>query len=504
MCEQKLSRERAAPVQTNIVDARREIQSAFEQAMALVDTPEPQTLVEVEKALWTAMLKLGRALLVLFLVRQAARPRPVEYESEGQRYLLKGEIRKSDLGTRFGKVAFIRPIGRRASAPWGAADLLVDRELGLCSGFSLSVVLSIGRLAAQMAFGAVRSNFQEFHEWAPSPRAILRMVDGLGAEARPFLEQAPAPADDGEVLVVLVDAGGAPMINPSEYERRSQARGGALSEVTRRLARRNRRRKQTKKRRAPGKKSKNAKMAVVGALYTLRRTPQGLEGPIHKRVYATFESHEELFVWLHREAKKRGYGKKPTVFLADGSEHIWRLQMQYFPVAEVCIDWYHVIEKLWEAGQATHPAGSYALNGWVSTQKGRLKRGNVQAVLDELDQRLEKIPQTGPGNKGKRERLVKVYNYLVEHRSRLRYKELRERDLDIGTGIIEGAVRNLVRMRLDGPGMRWGRGRSEFILHLRCIYINKQWDDFASYAAKQRIQLPAEPIPTIPHLAKVA
>jgi hypothetical protein len=35
--------------------------------------------------------------------------------------------------------------------------------------------------------------------------------------------------------------------------------------------------------------------------------------------------------------------------LADGSDTIWRLQEKYFAEAEVCLDWYHVVEKLWTA-----------------------------------------------------------------------------------------------------------------------------------------------------------
>jgi hypothetical protein len=34
---------------------------------------------------------------------------------------------------------------------------------------------------------------------------VLRIVDAVGAQARPFLAQAPPPADDGEVLVITVD-----------------------------------------------------------------------------------------------------------------------------------------------------------------------------------------------------------------------------------------------------------------------------------------------------------
>ena len=62
---------------------------------------------------------------------------------------------------------------------------------------------------------------------------------------------------------------------------------------------------------------------------------------VNKRTYGTFESYDALFRWIHREAKRRGYGRKPTLFLADGSRTIWRLQQKYFPKAEVCLDWFH-------------------------------------------------------------------------------------------------------------------------------------------------------------------
>lgn len=488
-------------MKASIEKAQHEVQEAFERARAIADTTDPQSLSEVERRLWTAMLEVGRSLITLFLIRCAARPRPVEYSQQGHRYALNGRTRTSQLGTLFGKLSFRRPIGIRLGAPWAAADLPVDRELGLCTGFSLGVVVAISRLCAQMAFATARDNFRQVHEWAPSPRATMRMVDGTGEQARGFLEQAPAPEGDGDVLVALVDAGGAPMVDRQEYLRR-RIRRKARRHGTRRHQRRARRRERPKKRRSPGEKSKNAKMAVVGVLYTLRKTPQGMEGPLNKRLYATFESHEELFIWLRREADKRGYGQKPTVFLADGSEHIWRMQEKYFPKAEACLDWYHLLEYLWAAGKRLHRNASH-LNRWIALQKERLRNGKIQAVISELRAALQMTPKTGPGNKSKREQLEVTLGYIDGHRERLRYRELRERDLDIGSGAVEGAVRNLVRMRLDGPGMRWGRRRSEYVLHLRCIYLNRQWDDFETFLSAKGVKLPSQPVPMQPHSAKL-
>lgn len=379
----------------------------------------------------------------------------------------------------------------------------LDRELGLCAGFSLGVVVAMTRLCAQVAFASARQNFAQFCEWAPSPRAVLRMVDAAGQQARAFLEQVAAPEDDGEILVIQVDGRGAPMISSTEKERRCQKR--VERSTSRRMWRRAGRRVWPRPRRTKGKKSKNAKVAVVGVLYTLRRTPQGLEGPIAKRLYATFHSHEALFIWLRREADKRGYGRKQTVFLADGCEHIWRLQKRYFPDAETCLDWYHVVEKLWTAGECLHPEGSAELRDWIAEQTRQLRRGAARAVLRTLAAELEAIPKTGPGNRGRRKRLHQILQHLSKHTHRMRYRDLRRRDIDIGTGAVEGAVRNLIAIRLDGPGMRWSRGRAERLLHLRCILLNGLWDDFAHHlAALPDFGLAAQPIPTETHDAKAA
>jgi hypothetical protein len=270
-----------------------------------------------------------------------------------------------------------------------------------------------------------------------------------------------------------------------------------------RHARRARRRETPRVRRTSGKKSKNAKVAVVGVLYTLKTTPDGMEGPIGKRVQATFESHDALFAWLHPQAVKRGYGRKRTLFIADGSEHIWRCQQQYFPDAEACLDWYHAVEKLWGVAACLFTAGSREQKAWVERQTDCLRHGWGAAVRAEMAARLDATPKTGPGNKWRRDQLRKTLDYFEAHVDRMRYADFRDHDWDIGSGAVEGAVRNLVGMRFDGPGMRWGRTRAERLLHLRCILLNRQWAEFAhSISNGEVLKLAAQPIPAQPHTAK--
>ena len=491
-------------MKSSIEVARHEVQRAFERLVACAEGNEPRPAVSFEAEAWTLLLALGRALMTLFFTRQVSRLRAVRYAADGVDFVLRGE-RTSEVGTLFGKVRLTRPIGRQVRSPRAKADLPIDRELGLCSGFTLGVVTGLARLAAHMPFAQAPDAWRETHGWAPAPLAVLRMVDAVGDEARPFLEQAATPDEDGEILVIEVDGGGAPMITSTEYGRRAKPRARREPEETGRNRRRRRRRENPRPRRTAGQKSKNAKVAFVGAIYTLRQTPNGMEGPVNKRLLATFESHDALFQWLRVEAVKRGYGMKRTLFLADGSDHIWRGQQKYFPLAEVCLDWYHVAERLWEAGQVFHEQGSDALKAWVGQQTAALREGRVSAVLDTLRAGLASIPKTGPGNKGRRTRLTEQLGFLEKHQHRLRYAELRADDLVIGSGVIEGAVRNLIRMRLDGPGMRWGRQRSERVLHLRCILLNGQWPHFAArLASLTQLRLPSEPARAQTHDAKVA
>lgn len=488
-----------------VAKARADVEARFQEALKTVDSSAARTLGELEGELWTRLLALGRAMVTLFLVHQAQRPWSSRYEHDGQQYVIDERGRTSDVGTRFGKVSFWRPIGRVVGRCRAKADLPVDRELGLCAGFSLGTVTSMVRLCAMLPFATSMGVFRAFSEWSPSIRATLRMVDGLGAHARPFLEQAEAPEDDGAILVIEVDGRGAPMMRETEHERRRQPRPRAKQKKLKRHQIREKRKKAARPRRKKGDKSKNSKLAIVGVLYTLKKTPQGLEGPINKRIYATFESHEALMRRLLCEARKRGYGKKgkTVVFLADGCDHIWRWQQQLFPDAIPCVDWYHVAEKLYSAGLTMHREGSAELSAWVDKQKERLASGQVWDVVDDLSAVLAAVPKTGPGTKSKRKTLFDVIRYLGDHSDRLMYDKLRARDLPIGSGAVEGAVRNLIAVRFDGPGMRWGRERSEVLLQLRCIVLNGMWEDFVTYLRQRgRITLPAEPIAASAYTAK--
>jgi hypothetical protein len=488
---------------TSISEVRAEIHREVQQLVTLVERPMQQKAAAVEIALWAGVLRLGALMMSLLFACQGTRwPVGRRYKVAGVDYEVEGAD-AVDIGTKFGKVTAHQPIGRAVGDRRRRRDAPMARALGLPGGFTLPLVTLVAKFCALMPFAPARQLLRDLFGWSPAPRSVLRIVDTVGAQARGFLEQAAVPEGDTDVLLITADGKGAPAISSAENAKRRRPHRKGTGGL------RQNKSGSPKKRRGPGKKSKNAKMAAVGVICTLKVDESGNARPVNKRMYATFKSYRELFVWLKAEAVRRGYGTtkfKKVQFVADGADTLWELQQEFFPEAEVCLDWVHAVEKLWGCGKAINRGSRTKrkpLENWVHEQKKLLRRDKLNEVVATLQTALEATAVTGPGNKFRRKVLEDTIKHFTKNRARMRYHRLRQQGLVIGSGLIEGTVRHLVGMRLDGPGMRWGKARAEAVLHLRCIHLNGLWTDFESYLARREsLRLVSRPVPTVPHDAK--
>jgi len=448
----------------------------------------PVTFKEFEGALRLVVFSLARAVIMLFLARREAHlmqefPRQVEREG---RHFRAAPAQSRALTTLFGVVRYWRTYFRETGAEDKCGFHPLDQSLGLSGDrFSWSVLSHGVWLALRLSFAEARTALARFIPDAPSTEVVEQSVLGFGRYTEEWFEQQPPPAGDGEVLIMQFDSKGAPTATATELKRRRGPRRRRKPAPSRRHAGRTRRKGYTKKkRRNKGDKSKNAKMATLVVMYTLRREGDLLLGPLNRWHYASFAPKRRAFEVARREADKRGFTRdsgKTVQIVTDGDHDLACYAAQYFPEAKVTIDVMHVIEKLWTAGESLYPEGSRELQEWVELQKERLYGGQVPALLTELRQRLAAIPKTGPGNKGKRERLAQALRYLEKREAKLNYRELLAQDLEIGSGMVEGAVKNLIAKRCDHGGMRWIKERAEAILQLRCIDANGDWDAFSNF-----------------------
>lgn len=441
-------------------------------------------LHKVEKALFTRLLALGVHLVALWVTLRLPTEVVASCEIKQGRYRwvgLSGDL----IRTRFGVVPQVRGTYSRVRGKGPALLSPDDRTLGLAPGrMSFGVHLLVAHLAARMPFEEGHDVMGLLGGYAPATRSALGIVDHVGPLAKEYLDQCPPPEGDGEILVIQVDGKGAPMLRVEEHEKRCRPHvkrepGTAVRGVRRRMRREN-----PKPRRAKGDKSRNKRMATVGVVYTLRRMPDGtLEGPVNKQILATFGGMDSLFQQLQRAAVQRGYGTKPTYFLADGAHALWSKQRAYFPEATPCLDWYHLSEYLWEAGGVQHAEGSAELAEWVHARQESLRAGDVHGVLAALDEIEQRIGKSGPGTKGRRQRLGKCRKFIEGHLPQLTYPALITAGVDIATGVIEGTVKHVVGARLDGSEMRWSPTRAAHVLALRLVIVNGGWSGFEEYAA---------------------
>lgn len=441
------------------------------------------SFLEFESQLIPRVYELGRLFISLFLwMREDNRQERVPGAEKGSKSQgLKNRL----IGTVFGKVRYWRTYIYRGKLEGGYYPL--DIELGLpWDGFSMLVRSYAARLATKMSYAQCVTVLGTFLQWSPCQKTIEEMVLGLGKNTHHWFESAPAPENDGEVLIVQIDSKATPTATEDELKKRRGKRAKnhqAISQRHRGKAARSRR--GPKKRKKKGDKAKNGKMTTVVVMYTLKRNAEGLlEGPINKKVYASYAPKRHAVAVARREADKRGFrveSGKLVQLVTDGDNDLERYIKDIFPEALHTIDVFHVTEYLWKAGGCLYKEGSQELIAWVEDQKDLLYAGKASEIVEEIDRRQALLPRKGPGMKKRRENLQKVRDYLNKRVDKMDYKTISEHDLEISSGAVEGAVNYVVAKRFDSGGMRWIKGRAEALLQLRCIDVNNDWDAFISY-----------------------
>ena len=439
--------------------------------------------MEFEHQLIPQVYELGRLFISLFLwMREGHWQGNHPAVEEGlKRQGLKDRL----IGTVFGKVRYWRTYIYRGKYEGGYYPL--DIELGLpWDGFSMLVRSYAVRLATKMSYAQCVAVLSTFLQWSPCQKTVEEMVLGFGKHTSQWFESAPAPENDGEVLIVQIDSKATPTATEQELQKRRGKRADNLHPGSQRhRGKTARKRRGSKKRKKKGDKSKNGKMSTIVVMYTLKRSDDGLlEGPINKKVYASYAPKRHAVAVARREADKRGFKDQSgrlVQIVTDGDNDLECYVKDLFPRAIHTIDIFHVTEYLWKAGGCLYKEGSEELVEWVEEQKDLLYDGRAAEIVKKIDKRLALLPKKGPGMKGRRERLEKIREYLHKRLDKMDYKALNKQDLEISSRAVEGAVNYVIAKRFDSGGMRWIKERAEPLLQLRCIEVNNDWDAFISY-----------------------
>ena len=170
------------------------------------------------------------------------------------------------------------------------------------------------------------------------------------------------------------------------------------------------------------------------------------------------------------EACRRGLARaRQVVCVSDAAAWIWSIVLTcYAPCVEI-IDWWHAVQKLWEAANAFWGQGSEAARVWVEQLKDLLWAGKLRALVHQL--RLCCPRGTAPP-----EAFGHLLTYLYHHRWRMHYQACREAGYPTGSGSVESACKVVVQERMTQAGMRWSRPGAQAMLALRSVLLSERWD----------------------------
>ena len=155
--------------------------------------------------------------------------------------------------------------------------------------------------------------------------------------------------------------------------------------------------------------------------------------------------------------------------LGDGAEWIARQARERFGQCHrYTVDLYHVCDYLGAAAPDAGQSGDY-----VRRQRERLKQNQLQRVLEELRAREE--PPDVPNEEAPVRRAVR---YLENREGQLNYAYALERDLPVGSGMIESGHRHVLQARLKKSGAWWTPPNVHAMAQLRVTRANNLWNEY--------------------------
>src|SRR5258708_11719901 len=218
VCSMKSQRKQASPeCPPTGASVRADAKAAFDDLVQFCLTCE-EPFSEFEKQLLVRIAILGACLIRLFLTARYERLDVQPFLEDGK-YRPGDDYAERTLKTFYGEVTY----GRHylMSRGGGGGLFPLDVVLGLTRDrLSPWVRQWVARLATRMSFKATQLVCKAVLNWSPAIETIEQVVLGMGREAAPFMQQLPAPSDDGEVLVIEVDGKCPPIATEAELAKR--------------------------------------------------------------------------------------------------------------------------------------------------------------------------------------------------------------------------------------------------------------------------------------------
>lgn len=461
----------------------------FEHIVGYLDSREASSMThsELERELENKGRELMRILLQEHLDNRG--PGQCDQTVEGADGVERSRVRLQErkLETVFGTVS----VERAGYGRQGAESLHpLDAELNLPDErYSLELRRRVAEEAAKSSFDETLESISKNTGSHVPKRQIEELVMRSARDFDAFYQTRHGACgegqDAGSVLVTSVDGKGVTMRTRDLREQTRKAAAARAHKMGTRLSK--------------GEKKNAKRMATVATVYTIApfvRTPEELVGengasragpprprPEQKRVWASIEkTPEEVIEESLAEARYRDPAhEKSWVALVDGNKSqiriLRRIAKKNALDLTIIVDLIHVIEYLWDAGRAFHPASGPELESWVEYRLLEILRGKAGLMAGGM-RRSATLRALSPKA---REPVDICARYLLNHSPYLHYDRYLAQGLPIATGVIEGACRHLVKDRMAVTGARWTLTGAEAVLRLRALRSSRDFDEYWAF-----------------------
>jgi hypothetical protein len=159
--------------------------------------------------------------------------------------------------------------------------------------------------------------------------------------------------------------------------------------------------------------------------------------------------------------------------IADGAAWIWCAATEQFPSSRGLIDIYHACEYLSAVGRATFGDGTPEAAAWLEVARAKLLGDGWHGWCGVAGELLaERDTPTA------RAACEATTEYFAGHTEHLGYFKRLARGQTIGSGMVEGACKQVIGRRLKQTGARWRVDRLNRMAELCCTCYSDCWDAY--------------------------
>jgi hypothetical protein len=198
-----------------------------------------------------------------------------------------------------------------------------------------------------------------------------------------------------------------------------------------------------------------------------------LPPPLARSVIAAVEEVSLFGPRCGEEAGRLGL-TDPTKLsvLGDGGPWVWTLREEQFPGSSQALDYWHGTEYLAEGAKAVLGAETQGFKEAFSAGKKKLLADGYAGVEEWVAE------LGGKARGGDGAALGGVLNYFYGHQDRLGYALRVRRGQSIGSGLVEGSIKQLLNKRLKQTGARWKVEHVGPFVELGALAAGPEWQAF--------------------------